>query len=50
MDEIAKSVATASEAPIADSAAFRAVNHLSGETPDLVKAVDALTVGLSAAQ
>lgn len=50
MDGIAKSIATASEAPVADSAASRAVRHLSGETPDLTKATDALTVGLSAAE
>ncbi len=50
MDKIAKSVETASEAPIADSAASRAVSFLSSDKIDLPKATEALTVGLSAAQ
>ena len=50
MSEIAKSIETASEAPIADSAASRSVAYLEGENADILKAAEALTVGLSAAQ
>ncbi len=50
MDKIAKSIETGSEAPIADSAASRAVTYLTGKDADLSNAVEALTVGLSAAQ
>jgi len=50
MDKIAKTIETGSEAPIADSAASRAVTYLTGDNADLSKAVETLTVGLSAAQ
>ncbi|MEP2944526.1 MAG: cytochrome c-550 PedF [Hyphomicrobiales bacterium] len=50
MDVIAKSIVTASQAPVADSAASRAVALLDGSQNSLVAAAEALTVGLSAAE
>ncbi len=50
MDEIAKSIETSSEAPVADSAASRAVALLDGSDDSLKNAAEALTIGLSAAQ
>lgn len=46
---IAEGIETESGAPIADSAAFRAANLLAADTPDLAKAAEVLTIGLSAA-
>ncbi len=46
---IAAEVETGSGAPVADSAAFRAANLISGDAPDYAHAAEALTVGLSAA-
>jgi len=50
MDAIAKQVETASGAPVADSAASRAVALLDGSEKSIKNAAEALTVGLSAAQ
>ena len=47
--EIAEGVETGSGAPVADSAAYRAANLISGDTPDPAGAAEALTIGLSAA-
>ncbi|WP_371228138.1 cytochrome c-550 PedF [Roseovarius sp. 2305UL8-3] len=46
---IAGEVETGSGAPVADSAAFRAANLITGDQPDFLAAAEALTVGLSAA-
>jgi len=50
MAEIAKSVETSSEAPVADSAPSRAVAFLDGSPDSIKNAAEALTIGLSAAQ
>ncbi len=50
MRQIAMTIETGSNAPVADSAASRAVKLLEGPQSDIAKAVEALTVGLSAAQ
>lgn len=47
--DVAKGVETGSGAAIADSAAYRAANLLTGDTPNLAGAAEALTIGLSAA-
>lgn len=47
--EIAATVETASGAPVADSPAYRAANLISGDQPNYKAAVEALTIGLSAA-
>ncbi|MDQ2089712.1 cytochrome c-550 PedF [Marimonas arenosa] len=46
---IAGKIETASGAPVADSAAFRAANLIAGDSPDVKAAAEALTIGLSAA-
>lgn len=46
---IAEGVETGSGAPVADSAAYRAANLITGDNPDLAGAAEALTIGLSAA-
>lgn len=50
MLDIAKGVATASGAPLADSAASRAAANLDGSDTSIKNASEALTVGLSAAK
>lgn len=50
MEEIAMGVETASGAPVADSAASRAVALLDGSEKAAQNAAEALTIGLSAAQ
>ncbi|MDJ0994058.1 MAG: cytochrome c-550 PedF [Dinoroseobacter sp.] len=50
LEEIAGQIETASGAPVADSAAYRAANLISGDSPDAVAAAEALTIGLSAAE
>lgn len=50
MQEIAETVETASGAPVADSAASRAVALLDGSEGSAKNAAEALTIGLSAAQ
>ncbi len=50
MQEIAQNVETASGAPVADSAASRAVLLLDGSEQSAKNAAEALTIGLSAAQ
>ncbi|MDJ0614546.1 MAG: cytochrome c-550 PedF [Rhizobiaceae bacterium] len=50
MQEIAATVETASGAPVADSAASRAVALLDGSEASAKNAAEALTIGLSAAQ
>lgn len=47
--EIAAKIETASGAPVADSAAYRAANLIDGDNPDFKAASEALTIGLSAA-
>ena len=47
---IAAKIKTGSGAPLADSAAMRAANLISGDTPDFAAASEALTIGLSAAK
>lgn len=47
---IAAEVETGSGAPVADSAAYRAANLISGDVPNFNAAAEALTIGLSAAQ
>ncbi|MCV2888735.1 cytochrome c-550 PedF [Ruegeria aquimaris] len=47
--QIAGKVETASGAPVADSAASRAAELISGASPDFTGAAEALTIGLSAA-
>ncbi|WP_323784755.1 cytochrome c-550 PedF [Thalassovita sp.] len=46
---VAEGVETGSGAPVADSAAYRAAELLSGEHPDFAAAAEQLTIGLSAA-
>ena len=50
MSEIAKGAATASGAPVADSAASRAAAFLDGSDASIKNASEALTIGLSAAK
>lgn len=47
---IADKIETASGAPVADSVASQAAYLLAGDTPNLISAAEALTIGLSAAQ
>ncbi|MAS45004.1 MAG: cytochrome c-550 PedF [Rhodobacteraceae bacterium] len=49
LETIAAEVPTASGAPVADSAAYRAAARLSGPKADLNAAAEVLTIGLSAA-
>jgi len=50
LSEIAVEVATASGAPVADSAVSRAVTSLDGSAQGVKNAAESLTVGMSAAQ
>lgn len=49
LTDIAGQVETGSGSPVADSAASRAANFISGDDPDYQSAAEALTIGLSAA-
>jgi len=50
LSDIAVEVATASGAPVADSAVSRAVASLDGSAQGVKNAAESLTVGMSAAQ
>src|SRR6056297_3160084 len=50
LDDIAQEVETASGAPVADSVAMRAAILLAGDSPNVTRAAEQLTIGLSAAQ
>ncbi|MEL7154920.1 MAG: cytochrome c-550 PedF [Pseudomonadota bacterium] len=50
LTDMVGNIATASGAPIADSAVSRALNDLNGTADGVSAAVDTLTIGLSAAQ
>lgn len=48
--KIAEQIETGSGAPVADSAAFRALTLIDQENPNFAEAANQLTIGLSAAE